>query len=67
MFSYSYYYYSVKIFLATSLSTSTQTAEPIVKCHTILAMGSHDLSPHSFGSGPQFWKGPQKGVQKNFF
>ena len=52
---------------ATSQSSSTQTAEPIVKCCTILEMGSHDLSPHAFGSGPQFWKGPQKGVLKNFF
>ena len=41
-----------KFFLATSLSSSTQTAELIVKCHIILEMGSHDLSPHTFGYGP---------------
>ena len=57
--------YSVKIFPATSQSSSTQTAEPIVKCHTILKMGSHDLSPHTFRSGPQFWKGLLTGVKKN--
>ena len=43
----------------------TQTTEPIVKCHTILEMESHDLSPHTFGTGPPFWKGVQKGVNKN--
>ena len=32
-------------------SSSIQTTEPIVKCHTILEMASHDLSPHTFGSG----------------
>ena len=37
--------------LTTAQSSSTQTAEPIVKCHTILEMGSHDLSPHTFRSG----------------
>ena len=39
---------------STSESSSIQTTEPIVKCHTILEMGSHDLSPHTFGSGFQF-------------
>ena len=35
--SSSYYYYSsIKIFPATSQSSSSQTTEPIVKCHTIL-------------------------------
>ena len=29
----------------------SQTAEPIVKYHTILEMGSHDLLPHTFVSG----------------
>ena len=34
---YSYYYYtSVKNFSANSHSSRTQTAEPIVNCHTIL-------------------------------
>ena len=45
----------------TSGSSSIQTTEPIVKCHTILEMGSHELSQHTFGSGFQFWKGSQKG------
>ena len=68
VFSYSYhsfsssYYSSVKNFPATSQSSSSQTTEPIVKCHTILEMGSHDLSQHAFRSGPPFWKGAQKGV-----
>ena len=43
-------------------SSSIQTTEQIVKCHTILEMGSHDLSPHTFRSGLQFFKGLQKGV-----
>ena len=43
-----------------------KTTELIVKCHTILEMGSQDLSLHTFRFGPQFWKGPQKGVKKNF-
>ena len=47
-------------------SSSIQTTEPIVKCHTILEMGSHDLSPHTFGSGLRFFKGLQKGVKKNW-
>ena len=52
-YSYSYSYFSsIKIFPPTSQSSSTQTAEPIVKCHTILEMGSHDLSPHTYRSGP---------------
>ena len=51
----------------TSASSSIQTTEPIVKCHTILETGSHDLSPHTFGSGFQFWKGSQKGVKKYFW
>ena len=59
---YSYSYSSIKIFPATSHSSSSQTTEPIVKCHTILEMGSHDLSPHAFRSGPPFCKGAQKGV-----
>ena len=42
-----------------------KTAVPIVKCHTILELGSHDLSPHTYGTGPPFWKGAQKGVYKN--
>ena len=33
-------------------------------CHTILEMGSHDHSPHTFGSGLRFWKGFQKGFNK---
>ena len=33
----------------------------IMKCHTILEMGSQDLSPHTFVTGPPFWKGAQKG------
>ena len=33
--SYYYSYYSIKMFPATSQSSSTQTAEPIVKYHTI--------------------------------
>ena len=40
-----------KIFATFSESSSIQTAEPIVKCHTILEMGSHDLSPHTLGYG----------------
>ena len=48
-------------------SSSMQTTEPMVKCYTILEMGSHDLSPHIFKSSVQFFKGPQKGVQKNYF
>ena len=30
-------------------------------------MGSHVLSPHTFGSGFRFWKGSQKGVLKKLF
>ena len=41
-------------------SSSIQTTEPIVKCYTILEMGSHDLSPHTFGSGLRFLKGVKK-------
>ena len=48
-------------------SSSIQTTEPIVKCHTILEMGSYDLSPHTFGSGLQFFKGLQKGVLRKLF
>ena len=48
-------------------SSSIQTTEQIVKCHTILEMGSHDLSPHSFRSGLRFFKGLQKGVLKKLF
>ena len=51
----------------TSESPSIQTTEPIVKSHTILLMGSHDLSPHTFRSGIQFWKGSQKGVLNKQF
>ena len=43
-------------------SSSIQTTEPIMKCHTILEMGSHDNSPFTFGSGLQFFKGLQEGV-----
>ena len=43
-------------------SSSIQTTEQIVKWHTILEMGSHDLSPHTFRSGLRFFKGFQKGV-----
>ena len=53
----------VKIYPSTSESSSSQTAEevePIVKCHTILEMGSYDLSPHNFG------KGPKRGLKINF-
>ena len=48
-------------------SSSIQIIEPIVKCHTILDMGSHDLSPHTFWSGLWFLKWLQKGVKKFFF
>ena len=48
-------------------SSSIKTTEQIVKCHTILEMGSHDLSPHTFRSGLQFFKGLQKGVKKTIF
>ena len=51
----------------TSESSNIQTTGPIVKCHTILLMGSHDLSPHTFGSGLRYLKGLQKGVKKIFF
>ena len=69
-FYYSYYsssssyYSSVKIFPATSQCSSSETTEQIVKCHTILEMGSHDLSQHAFRSGP---KGPKKGFKKTCF
>ena len=45
-------------------SSSIQTTEHIVKCHTILEMGSHDLSPHTFRSGLQFFKGSKRGLKK---
>ena len=45
-------------------SSSIQTNEPM-KSHTILEMGSHDLSPHTFECGIQLWKGPQKRFLKN--
>ena len=48
-------------------SSSNQTTEQIVKCHTILEMGSHVLSPHIFISGLQFFKGLQKGSLKKLF
>ena len=48
-------------------SSSIQTTETIVKCHTILEMESHDLSPHTFGSGLQFFKGLKKGLKKYFW
>ena len=35
--------------------------------HTILEMGSHDLSPHTFGSGLRFLKGSKRGFKKNNF
>ena len=41
-------------------------ASKLLKSHTVFEMGSHDLSPHTFRSGLQFWKGPQKGVLKNW-
>ena len=41
---------SLPIFASTSESSSIQTAELIVKWHTIFKMGSHDHSPHTFGS-----------------
>ena len=44
-----------------SKSSSTQTAEPIVKFHTILEMGSHDESAHTLGSSLRFLEVPQKG------
>ena len=50
----------------TSESSRNQTDEPIVKCHTILEMGSHVLSPHTFQSGFRFWKGSQRGFKKQF-
>ena len=43
----------VKIYPSTSESSCSQTAEtvePVVKCHTILEIGSYDLSPHNFVS-----------------
>ena len=51
----------------TSESSSIQTTELIVKCHTILEMRSHDLSPHTFRSGLRFWKGPQNRDKKKLF
>ena len=40
----------VKSLHPTLESSSIQTAEPIVKFHTILEMGSHEESSHTFGS-----------------
>ena len=48
-------------------SSSIQTTEQIVKCHTILEIGNHDLSPLTFRSGLQFFKGLQKGGLKKLF
>ena len=48
-------------------STSIQIAEPIMKCHTILEMGSHDGSSHTFGSSHLFLEVPQKGFFKVSF
>ena len=53
MYCYNCYYYCVNIFLSTSESSSSQTAELIVKCHTIL----EDLSTDTDVSGIQYWKG----------
>ena len=51
----------LKITLQPTLeSSSIQTTEPIVKCHIILEMGSHDLPPHNFLSDIQFLKRLQK-------
>ena len=71
-FSYSYYsssssyYSSVKIFPATSQSSSSQATEPIVKCHTILEMGSHDLSQHA-DLGPHFGRGFKQNLFWTYF
>ena len=43
-------------------SSSIQTAEPIVKFHTISEMGSHDESAHTFGSSLRFLEVPRKWV-----
>ena len=43
-------------------SSSIQTTEPIVKFHTILEMGSHDESAHTFGSSLRYLEVPPKGV-----
>ena len=40
----------MSIFASTSESSSIQTAELIMKYHAIFDKGSHDLSPHYFGS-----------------
>ena len=48
-------------------SSSIQTAEPIVKFHTILEMGSHDESAHTFGSSLWFLEVPQKVLKKKLF
>ena len=52
---------------STLENSSIQTAEPIVKFHTIFEMGSHDGSSHTFGSSLQFLEVPQKGILKNIF
>ena len=58
---------SPNLFYPTSESSSIQTVELIVKCHTILEMRNNDVSLHTFGSGLQFFKGPQKGVKNMFY
>ena len=46
---------SPQIFASTSESSCVQTTELIMKCHTILEMGSHDLLDlnYNFGKGPK--------------
>ena len=56
----------VKSLQPTLESSSIQTTEPIVKCHTILEMGSHALSLHTFGS-PIFERAPKGGFKKTIF
>ena len=43
-------------------NSSIQTTEPIVMFHTLLEMGSHNKSAHTFGSSLLFLEMPQKGV-----
>ena len=48
-------------------SSSFQTTEPIVKFHTILEMGSHDESAHTFRSSLWFLEVPPKrGLKKSY-
>ena len=51
---------SCKSMQTTLENSSIQTTEPIIKCHTILEMGSHGRSAHTFGSSLRFLEVPQK-------